>query len=95
MNEELKQIAEKLAADTISVEAYKKFLEAGDRKRYFGYVDKTMLKSMCREFKYTDTKSFIKGGIFAAVAIWAINKIRNSKKEEPIEEINGTEEETV
>ena len=95
MNEEMKQIAERLAADTISVEAYKKFLEAGDRKRYFGYVDKTMLKSMCREFKYTDAKSFIKGGIFAAVVILAINHIRKSKETESTEETIEIIDETV
>lgn len=95
MSEEMKQIAERLAADAISVEAYKKFLEAGDRKRYFGYVDKTTLKSLCRNFNYTDTRSFIKGGICVAAVIWAINHVRKSKETEPIEENIETVEETV
>lgn len=95
MNEEMKQIAERLAADTISVEAYKRFLEAGDRKRYFGYVDKTTLNSMCREFKYTDARSFIKGGLFVAAIALLINHIRKIKEVEPIEEPIETIEENV
>lgn len=95
MNEELKKVAESLAADEISVAAYKTFLDSTDRKRYFGYVDKKMLKSMCREFNYTDTRSFIKGGIVAAVIIWAINYVRKSKEAESTEETIETVEENV
>jgi hypothetical protein len=81
MNEELRDVVAKLAADETSVYAYKKFLESTDRLRYFGYVDKRNLKVLCRNFNYTDTRSFVKGGITAAVIIGTISLIRKSKEE--------------
>lgn len=96
MTEELREVIAKLAADEIAVNAYKKFLEGGGRLRYYGYVDKRELKSLCRNFNYTDTRSFIKGGIAASVIILAINYIRkiNETKstEENVETVEAAEE---
>ena len=81
MNEELKKVADMLAADATTAQAYKKFLESSAKVKYFGYVDKKNLKDICRYFNYTDKKSFAKGGITAAVIIGAINFIRKSHEE--------------
>lgn len=81
MNEGLKKMADMLAADVSAVNGYKMFLENEGTLRSFGYVDKKELKRMCRLFNYTDTRSFVKGGITAAVIIGAINFIRKSHEE--------------
>lgn len=77
MKEELRKVAERIVDDEIAMSAYKHFLESTARKRYFGYVDKDELKRLCKEFNYTDTRSFIKGGIAAAIVIWLFKEYRN------------------
>lgn len=64
---------------------------------YFGCVQKHDMKSMCRNFRYTDKRSFVKGGIVAAGLFWLWGKFkkhRDSKKEEPVEEFVPNEEES-
>lgn len=87
MDENMKRVSEMLANDAISVGAYEKFLNATDRLRYFGYVDKKELKKLCRRFNYTDTRSFIKGGIAAAALIGLYNLYLKSKETKPEEVI--------
>lgn len=93
MEEEMTRITTMLTNDVVSVNAYKKFLEATDRLRYFGYVDKKELKRLCRTFNYTDTISFVKGGITAAVIIGLISVIRKSEKAKNDEEVIEVEAE--
>lgn len=55
-------------------EAVKRGLEDMDKKdcaRYFGYVDKTILKDLVKCFEYKDRKAFFKGGLFATGVIVA------------------------
>lgn len=92
MGEEMKAISTMLANDEVSVNAYRTFLTATDRLRYFGYVDKKELKKLCRRFNYTDTRSFIKGGIVTAAIIGIIYAIRKSKETKENEEIIEAEE---
>ena len=89
MNEELRKTTERLLEDEIAVQAYKYFLESKARKRYFGYVDKRELKRLCKDFNYTDARSFIKGGITAAVIIWVLSKFRKNDKTEPVQDNNN------
>ncbi len=49
--------------------------------RYFGYVDKTHLKHLCRAFNYTDRRSFVKGGLVTAGVIGAIVFVDKKVKE--------------
>lgn len=86
MDEEMKGVSTMLAENEILVKAYKTFLDATDRVRYYGYVDKKELKKLCRKFNYTDTRSFVKGGITAAVVIGAIKLYRNRKDKKLAEE---------
>lgn len=97
MDEKLKTISTMLANDEISVKAYETFLTATDRLRYFGYVDKHELKRLCRAFNYTDTRSFIKGGIAAAAIIGLINLARKSKEKtkDHVEEVKEIEAEDI
>jgi hypothetical protein len=86
MDENMNKVATMLANDAISVKAYETFLNATDRLRYFGYVDKKELKQLCRRFNYTDGRSFIKGGITALAIIGLIKLYRKAKESEQIEE---------
>ena len=94
MDENMKRVSEMLVNDGISVRAYETFLNATDRMRYFGYVDKKELKKLCRKFNYTDTRSFIKGGITVAALIGLYNLYLKSKETKP-EEVVEVEEEVV
>lgn len=95
MDENMNKIATMLANDVISVKAYETFLTATDRLRYFGYVDKKELKDLCRKFNYTDSRSFIKGGITVAAIIGLISLCRKAKEsklvEEKVEEVEADE----
>jgi hypothetical protein len=57
---------------------------------YFGAVVKRDLKTMNRNFGYTDKRSFLKGTLFTAGAFWLGNKIKkhlDSKKVEKSETV--------
>ena len=95
MNENMKKVSEMLANDAVIVKAYETFLNAGDRPRYFGYVDKQDLKKLCKAFHYTDTRSFVKGGIAAAAIIGLYNLYRKTKETKPAEEVIEVEAEDI
>lgn len=95
MDENMKKVSEMLANDAVSVKAYETFLSATDRLRYFGYVDKRELKKLCKAFNYTDTRSFIKGGIVTAAAIGLYNLYKKSKETKPVEEVIEVEAEDI
>ena len=95
MDENMKKISEMLANDAVSVKAYETFLNAGDRLRYFGYVDKRELKKLCKAFHYTDARSFVKGGIATAVLIGLYNLYKKTKETKPVEEVIEVEAEDI
>ena len=50
-------------------DAFNKYINNIEHKRYFGYVDKTDLPGLCKMFDYTDKLAFTKGCIFGAAII--------------------------
>lgn len=52
---------------------------------YFGQIDKSSLKEICKAFNYTDMRSFKKGAVFATAVIAAGSMIKknNKKKNQP------------
>ena len=76
---------------------YDKFVKPSSRLRYFGYVDKRDMKDLCRNFRYTDKRSFVKGGVAVAGLYWLGKKVKkylDSTKTEPVEETVPNEEES-
>lgn len=85
MDENQKKLFDMIANDESIVAGFSKFVCNTEKARYFGYVDKDGLKDLCKMFNYTDTRSFVKGGITAAVIIGAVNFLRR-KPEKNLEE---------
>lgn len=95
MDENMKNLYVSLAEDAHIVSGFTKFVNNTDRARYFGYVDKKELKQLCRYLKYTDTRSFVKGGIVTAAAIGLYNLYRKSKETKPEEKVIEVEAEDI
>lgn len=95
MDENMKKLYVSLADDAHIVSGFTKFVNNTDRLRYFGYVDKRDLKKLCKTFRYTDARSFVKGGIVTAAAIGLYNLYKKSKETKPVEEVIEVEAEDI
>lgn len=60
---------------------YNCFLNDTNKARYFGYVDKTELKTLNRLFGYCDRRSWFSGFVIGAGVIVLCNSYKKTKEE--------------